>query len=282
MSTLSQQVFSNDVIVDGITSYLEQRDNAAMFSMNKTICYYILPRMWMQPILYHMNDFIQFTKFLDQSPCTHNDRTYGSMIKYMSLSQLIGRWDKLEYEHIVPIFDHCPNLEKFDIDHCTGVDEDGLVSLFTQHPDICNQIKSLDLSLNPYLRKTLVGILEQLPNLETLMLNGTIADRSVMEAISEHNPKLKWLEISRCMDIFNEDLKMIAEEFTELIHINPSGCLSARAWGPVKEINARGSWEVESDHDFEFIDTDEDSGFETFPEDEYGEDIYKSPMNFTP
>ncbi|XP_030647775.1 uncharacterized protein LOC115828018 isoform X2 [Chanos chanos] len=102
-----------------------------------------------------------------------------------------------------------PQLRALSLSACPNLVNSNLCTLIGTR---CQSLQSLDLSdATNISAPVLCELLGSLPSLRSLSLAGTLSDRRVLMAVAQHCPRLRHLDVSRCLHLTPPDLLSIVQ-----------------------------------------------------------------------
>ncbi|KAJ1942034.1 hypothetical protein GGF37_003289 [Kickxella alabastrina] len=266
----SVRVFNNPIILEGIVKYLELKDLEQLSRTSRHAWRHVIPKMWVEPALNTIPGFRSFSTVVGNPLAITIGKylTYGDIVRTIDLSMLGGRWEKVGSLQMVPIFKHCPNMRKLNMNLCQHIYNEAFVKLFKDNPNLCSSLNFLDISETMLTDESLEQIIHMTPNLTTLVINETSASHRTMGAIAHTLGDLEWLEIDCCHDIRAEELIDVGKSCTKLSHLIATGDMIDRdddAVELIDRINEHGEWEDDGfGDDNGYSEYDDDNGYDDY------------------
>ncbi|KAJ2550445.1 hypothetical protein EV175_004069 [Coemansia sp. RSA 1933] len=152
--------------------------------------------------------------------------TYGSLVRTLDLSMLGGRWEKLGFKDLAPVFECCTSMKGIDLGLCQHIKDAQMIKLFEDNPHLSTNIIHLNLDEVMLTDETLAKIVRMLPSLQQLDIAETHAGYDTCAAIGDCLPNLKSLVLEDCEDIDDECIEKIAKGCTDLAYLKIRGCTS--------------------------------------------------------
>ncbi|KAJ2666777.1 hypothetical protein IW148_000502 [Coemansia sp. RSA 1199] len=153
-----------------------------------------------------------------------NHHCYGELVREIRLSMLPGRWDKVDYTHMLMFVGSCTNLKLLDMNLCGNMRSSELVGLFLLCPSVCLSLEYLDICETGFSASAITRVLQLMPNLQHLDISDTDADDDLLVVVSQSNQKLTYLAVAGCINVSNMGIKAVVESCTKLEVVDIAEC----------------------------------------------------------
>ncbi|KAI9501491.1 hypothetical protein BX070DRAFT_227925 [Coemansia spiralis] len=230
------RVWNNSLIVGGLVGFMDKSSLLQICLTCKQGWLYAIALLWSTPDITTMRNFRSFAATVGK-PLPHSvgeHAHYGELVRIFDLFMLAGRWERLGYDDVAPVFKHCTRLRKIGMNLCQHISDISFVKLFTENPHL-SSITALDLSELMLEDQAIYEIIGRLPNLHRLELNETNAGYLTCCAIVDSLPNIRWLDLSDCNLMDDNCVRMLLNGCKHLTHLSVEGCFHV-----VDELNIAG------------------------------------------
>ncbi|KAJ2850311.1 Dynein regulatory complex subunit 6 [Coemansia brasiliensis] len=148
----------------------------------------------------------------------------------------------------------CVNLKVLDMNLCGNMRSSELASLFTHNLQMCKSLEYLDICETPFSVHSMATALMIMPELQYLDISDTEADDELLFVISNCNTNLKYISLTRCINVSDAGIELLVEKCKQLETISISDCPYIDNHAFIEEHNIR--IEVEGEDGFESLSDD--------------------------
>ncbi|KAJ1732654.1 hypothetical protein LPJ61_001944, partial [Coemansia biformis] len=188
------------------------------------------------------------------------------LVRELDMGMLGGRWDKVDYAHMSKILGGCSNLKVLDMSLCLALRSSEFENMMSSSQGMQRSLTHLDISETSFSVPSMQHAFEQMPNLRFLNLTSTQASDEVLQTISERNTALVSLNLTDCVDVTDDGVRLVVAACRSLSELIVIDCPYVEDYEYLSRANISYQWEelidtanaTPSDHSH----TDEDPSVE--------------------